>query len=217
MLRALTLCIVLLVMAAAQPLPAASPPATRQQALKTIEHPDPAVRRAGIARLGQVGAMTDADRLVCRLGDDDAPVRLLAEAALWQIWSRSGDRAIEALFRRGIQQMEASELVQALAAFSEIIHRKPPFAEGWNKRAIVYYRLGQYELAMKDCDEVLKRNHSPFEALSAYGQLYLPQGDPDNAQTYLERALQLNANISRVGATLLLIEQRREQKLRRTV
>ena len=223
MLRAFILCIALAIFPAmattmaAQPVPAARPPSARQQVLKAMEHPDPIVRQAAVIRLGKIGTMLDADPLVAHLGDDDAAVRLLAEAALWQIWSRSGDRAIDALFRRGIRQMEASELVGALATFTEIIHRKPAFAEGWNKRATVYYLLGQYELAMKDCDEALKRNHNHFGALSGYGQLYLAQGDPDHAQPYLEHALKLNPNMSQVAATLLLIELRREQKLRRMV
>lgn len=158
MLRALTLCIVLLLTAAAQPLPAASSPSTRLQALKAMENPDPAIRRVAALRLGELGAMADADRLLAHLSDDDAPVRHLAEAALLHIWSRSGDHAIDALFRRGIEQMVAAQPVEALATFSEIIRRKPAFAEGWNKRATIYYLLGQYDLAMKDCDEVLKRN-----------------------------------------------------------
>ncbi|MGH8847351.1 MAG: tetratricopeptide repeat protein [Polaromonas sp.] len=223
MLRALALCIALTALAsmasmtAAQPVPAAKPPSTRLQALKAIEHPDPAVRRAAVVRLGEVGAMADADRLVARLGDDDAPVRQLAEAALWQIWSRSGDRAIDALFLRGVQQMAASQRVEALATFSEIIRRKPAFAEGWNKRATVYYLLGQYELSMKDCDEVLKRNRNHFGALSGYGQIYLALGDPDRAQPYLERALKLNPNMAGVAATIRLIEEQREQRRRRTI
>ncbi len=219
MLRALTLCIVLLLLAtaAAQPLPAAGPPSTRLQALKAIENPDPAVRRAAALRLGEGGAMADSERLIAHLSDDDAPVRQLAEAALWRIWSRSGDRAVDALFRRGIEQMAVSQPVEALATFSEIIRRKPAFAEGWNKRATIYYLLGQYELAMKDCDEVLKRNPHHFGALSGYGQIYPALGDPDRAQPYLERALKLNPNLAAVAATIELIERRREQKRRRTV
>jgi tetratricopeptide (TPR) repeat protein len=217
MLRALSLCIALIAMAATLPLSAADQPATRQQALKAIEHPEPTVRRAAVTRLGEIGAMADADRLVARLGDDDAPVRQLAEAAMWQIWSRSGDRAIDALFLLGVQQMEARQLVEAVATFSEIIRRKPAFAEGWNRRATAYYLLGRFELSMHDCDEVLKRNRNHFGALSGYGQMYLALGDPDRAQPYLERALKLNPNMAGVAATLQLIEQYREQKRRRTI
>jgi tetratricopeptide (TPR) repeat protein len=224
MLRALTLCIVLAVlptvaaMADARPTPVADPlPPTRSQALKAIEHPEPAVRRAAAARLGEVGTMMDADRLVAHLRDDDALVRRLTEAALWQIWSRSGDRAVDALFVRGVQQMEASQMVEAVATFSEIIRRKPAFAEGWNKRATAYFLLGRFELSMHDCDEVLKRNRNHFGALSGYGQMYLTLGDIDRAQTYFERAFKLNPNMAGVAANLRLIEQHREAKQRRTI
>ena len=224
MRRALTLCIVLTIlptmvtMAAAQALPVAAPlPPTRLQALKAIEHPEPAVRRAATARLGEVGTMKDADRLIARLRDDDPPVRQLAEAALWQIWSRSGDRAVDALFLRGVQQMEASQMVEAVATFSEVIRRKPAFAEGWNKRATAYYLLGRFELSMQDCDEVLKRNRNHFGALSGYGQMYLTLGDIDRAQSYFERAFKLNPNMAGVAANLRLIEKYRETKRRRTI
>ena len=223
MLRALSFCLVLSTFAtvantaAAQPLPMADRPALRQQALKAIKHPEPTLRREGVARLGEVGTMADAQRLFDRLRDDDAPVRQLAEAALWQIWSRSGDSTIDALLLRGVQQMGAAQLVEALATFSEIIRKKPAFAEGWNKRATVYYLLGQYELSMKDCDQVLKRNRKHFGALSGYGQLYLARGDIERAQPYFERALTLNPNMAGVAATLGLIEQEREQRRRRTI
>lgn len=221
MLRALFRCIVLAALATlalAQPLPAADPPPlTRLQALKAIKDPAPTVRRAGAARLGKVGTMADTDRLVARLRDDDAPVRHFAEAALWQVWSRSGDRAIDALFLRGVQQMAASQLVEALATFSEIIRRKPAFAEGWNKRATLYYLLGEYTLSMKDCDQVLKRNRNHFGVLAGYGQIYLALGDLDRAQPYFERALQLNPNQAGVAATLELIEAQRAARRRKTI
>ncbi|MDP3798403.1 MAG: tetratricopeptide repeat protein [Polaromonas sp.] len=229
MLRALTLCVAFAfvatpaTMSAAQPVPVpvagppAPPTATRLQARKAIEHPEPAVRRAAVVRLGEVGTMADADRLVAHLRNDDAPVRELAEAALWQIWSRSGNRAIDALLLRGVQQMEARQLVEAVATFSEVIRKKPAFAEGWNKRATAYYLLGRFELSMHDCDEVLKRNPHHFGALSGYGQMYLALGDPDRAQPYLERALKVNPNMAGVAATIQLIEQRREANRRRTI
>lgn len=219
MLRALFRCIVLAALATlAQPLPAADPPpSTRLQALKATEDPEPVARRAGVARLGEVGTMADADRLIARLQDEDATVRHFAEAALWQVWSRSGDRAIDALFLRGVRQMAASQLVEALATFSEIIRRKPAFAEGWNKRATIYYLLGQYPLSIKDCDEVLKRNHNHFGVLAGYGQIYLALGDPDRAQPYFERALRLNPNLAAVAATLELMEAQRAARLRRTI
>ena len=119
-------------------------PLTRAQALKALEQPDSAARLAAIERLAEIGRMDDVDRVLARLEDPDPQVRTLAAAATWQIWSRSGDPAIDKLFARGIEQMEAAALEDALATFSIIVKRKPAFAEGWNKRATIHFLLGHY-------------------------------------------------------------------------
>ena len=83
-------------------------PRTRAQALQALTQPAPPTRLAGVQRLGEIGTMPDADRLVAMLRDDDAKVRLYASVSMWQIWSRSGDRAVDVMYQRGIDQMEAS-------------------------------------------------------------------------------------------------------------
>src|SRR5262245_3317904 len=98
---------------------------TREQALKALEEPEASVRLAAVERLGEIGRMADADRLLGRLTDSNAYVRASAAGAIWQIWSRSGDPEIDKLFARGVEQMQESAFVAALATFSTIIARKP--------------------------------------------------------------------------------------------
>ena len=202
---------------ATPPAVAADRPLTRAQALQAIEQPAAATRRTAVERLADVGTMADADRLVARLNDDDRLVRQLSEAALWRIWSRSGDRAIDALQLRGVEQMEAGRLAEAAETFSQIIRRKPAFAEGWNKRATVRFLMGRYEESLKDCDEVLKRNRNHFGALSGYGQIYIKLGDYERAIDYLERALQVNPNLPGAAAAIELLERQVEEKQRKTI
>jgi len=190
---------------------------TREQALRAIELSAPAGRLAGVARLAEVGTMADADRLVARLSDDDQQVRELAGIAMWQIWSRSGDPQIDALFRRGVEQMAASDLTDALATFTQIVRRKPSFAEGWNKRATIYFLLGEDELSLKDCDQVLKRNRNHFGALSGAGQIHLRLGDPERALDYFVRALKVNPNMPGVVEAVRALEQQRDQRRRRMI
>src|SRR5882757_6537099 len=164
---------------AAQPSPAAPP--TRAQALGALERPDASERLAAVVRLAEVGTMVDVDRLLRRLSDADPQVRAAAAGATWEIWSRSGDPAIDRLFARGVEQMQASALSEALATFTTIVRRKPEFAEGWNKRATIYFLLGRNEESLKDCDEVFKRNPKHFGALAGAGQIHLQRGDPERA------------------------------------
>ena len=77
------------------------PPLTRQQAREDIKKSDVEARRQAAAWLGELGAMTDAPALLQALRDDDDLVRALAESSVWQVWSRSGDREVDALFQTG--------------------------------------------------------------------------------------------------------------------
>lgn len=179
--------------------------------------PDPQVRRMAVAQVAESGDMDDARRLLPSLYDEDPLVRKLTEAALWQIWSRSGDEATDALFARGIEQLQSAELEDALATFSQVIQLRPGFAEAWNKRATVHFLLDRHAESMKDCDEALKRNPSHFGALAGYGQMLLAAGMVDNALPYLRRALQVNPNMPGVAKLVIAIELQREERRRRMI
>ena len=186
---------------------AAAPPLSRAQALQALELASASARVAGSERLGQVGKMVDVDRLLGRLADADPQVRAAAAAAIWQIWSRSGDPAIDKLFARGIEQMQASELTDALATFSAIVRRKPDFAEGWNKRATIYFLLERNEESLKDCDQVFKRNPKHFGALAGAGQIHLLLGDPERALDFFRRAVEVNPNLEGPAQMIPILEQ----------
>jgi tetratricopeptide (TPR) repeat protein len=90
----------------------------------------------------------------------------------------------------------------AIAVFTRIIQRDPSFAEGWNKRATVYFLMGAYQKSLADCDEVMKRNPQHFGALSGYGMIYLQLDQPAKALDYFERALAVNPNMDGVSNTV---------------
>ena len=189
---------------------------TREQALKALDHVDPATRIEAIERLAVIGRMADAETLMRRLGDDDEDVRDAATQAIWQVWSRSGDAAIDRLFARGIEHMQRQELDDALKVFDEIVRRKPAFAEGWNKRATVLFLLGEDERSLRDCDEVLKRNPHHFGALSGAAQIHLRLGHLEQALEFFQRALKVNPNLDGIRQLIPLIEQRLRARERST-
>lgn len=190
---------------------------TRTQALAALVQPDPAERLAGVERLAEIGSMADADRVLDRLGDSDPRVRLAAQASIWQIWTRSGDPEIDKLFAQGVQQMQAAALDDALTTFNEIVSRKPDFAEGWNKRATIYFLRGQYEKSLADCDEVFKRNAQHFGALSGAGQIHLQLGNPRRALEFFRRAVEVNPNLDEAAQMIPLLEQHLRKLERRSI
>ncbi len=181
-------------------------PLTRAQALAALTQPDSHARLAGVERLAAVGAAADAGRVLDRLADADPGVREAAAAAAWQIWGRSGDAATDRLFAHGLAQMRAAALPEALATFNEIVRRRPAFAEGWNKRATIYFLLGEYDKSLQDCAEVFKRNPRHFGALSGAGQIHLQLGNLRRAGELFRQALDVNPNLEGLALTIELIE-----------
>jgi tetratricopeptide (TPR) repeat protein len=198
----------------ASPLRAAGP--TREEALEALaDTGDVDHRRIGVLALAETGLMADLPRLVAALRDDDGLVRAFAERAMWQVWSRSGDKDIDRLFAVGVEQLNARQGELAVKTFTEVVRRRPEFAEGWNKRATVYYLMGDYQKSLADCDEVMKRNPYHFGALSGYGMIYLQLDQPARALDYFQRALQVNPNLQSVHDTVemlkpLLIQRRKD-------
>ena len=212
--------LVLLIVVLACPIPAmpADPPApSRAQALAALKKPDPQERRRGALGLETAGRMDDAPALIAALRDPDEVVRALAEEALWAVWSRSGDERADELLRRGIAEMGAEHLGDAIAIFTRVIQLRPDFAEAWNKRATVYFLAGDYRRSLADCDEVIKRNPSHFGALSGYGQIYMRLDQPEKALEYFRRALEVNPNLDGVQSMIERLEQLESLRRRRSI
>jgi tetratricopeptide (TPR) repeat protein len=194
--------------------PAVAQP-VREQALADLGRADDAAaRRGAVQRLAEAGLMADVPALVRALRDPDPLVRALAEAAAWSVWSRSGDAEIDRLFAIGVEQMGQRALDAAVDTFSQVIRRRPEFAEGWNKRATVYFLLGEYRHSLADCDEVMARNPYHWGALSGYGMIYMQLDEPARAIEYLERALAVNPNLEQVAQTIEALQRLLQQRRR---
>ncbi|HSL49781.1 MAG TPA: tetratricopeptide repeat protein [Candidatus Deferrimicrobiaceae bacterium] len=192
-------------------------PLTREQALAGVQSPDLETRRHATAWLGEVGVIADAPVLIGALSDQDEVIRALAEHSVWQVWSRSGDTEADSLLQIGIEQMNRGDGPAAVETFTKVIQRKPDFAEAWNKRATVYFFMGEHEKSLRDCDEVMKRNPVHFGALAGYGQLYLQLDQPERALEYFRRALRVNPNLGAVRQIIPQLEQLLTERRKGTI
>jgi tetratricopeptide (TPR) repeat protein len=193
--------------------PAYSAPAlSREQARQSLTNMDVQLRRLAATRLGEIGVMVDAPALRQALRDADADTRANAEYAMWRIWERSGNQQVDRLYLAGVEQMKGGDLHKAIATFSRIIELKPGFAEGWNKRATLYFLVGEYRKSLADCAQVIKRNPHHFGALAGYGQIYLRLEDYTRSLEYFRRALEVNPNMDSVKLNILVLEQLIEQR-----
>jgi tetratricopeptide (TPR) repeat protein len=198
--------------AAAQPASYAG----HDDALRAVDSADPDRRADAIKWIASHGTQDDTGVLQQHLTDASSDVREVAEAALWQLWSRSGDDEIDALLAHGVAQMQTGELDASIATFSTIIERRPDFAEGWNKRATALFLAGELRRSLADCAEVIKRNPAHFGALAGYGQIYFQLEQYDRAIGYWRRALQVNPNMTGVEISIKATEQLIADRRKRT-
>src|SRR6186997_494254 len=196
---------------------AADTQATRLQASRALASADIATRRAAAGQLGEVGRMADVAALVKALRDRDDETRAIAEAAIWEIWGRSGDAEIDELYQKGLQLMNFGAAGEAIKVFTIIIGKKPEFAEGWNKRATLYYSIGEYQKSLRDCDEVMKRNPLHFGALAGYGMIYTQLNQIERAVEYFKRALKINPNMQGVANNIGLLEKQGNEKRKKYI
>jgi tetratricopeptide (TPR) repeat protein len=184
------------------------PPQGRAEALAALKNPDAARRAEAVVWIANHGAMDDATLLHERLRDESAFVRQFAEQGLWLLWTRSGDSEIDGLMARATEEMQAGRYSRAVSILTDVIGRKPDYAESWNRRATVYYLAGEYDKSIADCHEVLKRNPRHFGALSGMGQIYFQLEDWPKALEWYRKALEVNPNMLGVEMNVRMLEEK---------
>ena len=191
----------------------AKEPMTQQQALRTLNHSNPQRRFEAMNRLAVIGTADAADAVLPRLHDKEPGLRTVALGTVWRMWGRTGDKEIDTLYGDGTTEMQEGNVLEAIRIFSDIIAKRPAFAEAWNKRATLYFMLGQFELSMQDCEEVLKRVPKHFGALSGYAQMLAERDQPERALELMQRAVAVNPDM--VNAELLMADLRRRIEIKR--
>jgi tetratricopeptide (TPR) repeat protein len=116
----------------------------------------------------------------------------VVESQIWDIWFFNGNARVDSRMRDGIVAMGARNYPEALRAFNLVIEEAPQFAEGWNKRATVYYLMNNYEQSIRDIRQTLALEPRHFGAVSGLGLIYLELGDGASALEAFQRVLKIN-------------------------
>jgi tetratricopeptide (TPR) repeat protein len=166
-------------------------------------------RQAAVLALGFCGTMSSNKPLAGMLSDEDPAVRHLAAESLWEIWFRAGTPEQNAELRRLVELAagDDSDAETVLAGYDALIRQAPLFAEVWNQRAIVWFTLGEYGKAAKDCERVLKLNPQHFGAAGGLAQCYLKQRKLRAALRAYRRSFRINPNLDGVQQAIQSLER----------
>jgi tetratricopeptide (TPR) repeat protein len=111
---------------------------------------------------------------------------------IWRIWSEHNKKDINILFNSGENAMYKKDYETALESFNKIVELAPDFAEGWNKRATVYFLMGDYHASLADIEKTLRLEPRHFGALAGQGQCYFELQKFQSALNAFEKALAVN-------------------------
>ncbi len=142
-----------------------------------------------------------------KLAPDEDTARAI-EAEIWATWQSQGSPTVQLLMRRGLRNLQAEAYDDALEDFDAVIALAPELAEGWNKRATVYFRRGELENAARDIAEALAREPRHFGALVGLSYIHERRGDHIAALRAFEAALAIHPKLA--GAETRLRELRRK-------
>lgn len=133
---------------------------------------------------------------------------------IWKIWFEYRDADVARQLQEAVAAKDAGDLDKALEAVNRVIAIAPDFAEAWNQRAIIYYKVGYFDASLADVEETLRREPRHFGALSGRGMCYLGLRDPDEALNAFEEALDVHPWLSTARAYADSLRQRIEIRRR---
>lgn len=173
-----------------------------------LSNPDPEIRQAAVLAMGLLGGMGVSRGLADRLHDPDAKVRAMTGEALWSLWLRAdtpdNNHELKRLMNLNVEEKDADNL---LAGFAALVQKAPRFAEAYNQRAIVHFRLGDFGESLLDCERVLKLNPHHFGAISGMAQCYMKLKKFRAALRCYRRALRINPELDGIRETIDSLEQ----------
>ncbi len=114
------------------------------------------------------------------------------EEEVWDAWLVSGSPTVDVLMKRGLEYQQQQDLEGARDAFDRVIALKPDYAEGWNRRAVLFFNDGKYDEAIADLESALTCEPRHFGAWIGLAMIFESIDRPDAALKAYEKALAIH-------------------------
>ena len=131
---------------------------------------------------------------------------------IWQRWTANDDPNVSQLMQIGIRALNYSTYRKALQSFDRVIEIAPEFAEGWNKRATLYYHIKEYRRSMDDIKKTLRLEPRHFGAWSGLGLVSIAQENYAGALAAFKKALSINPHIPNIRRYVQKLEDWQQRK-----
>jgi tetratricopeptide (TPR) repeat protein len=192
----------------AQDVPPAEPPAPKSGALDAPDATDPnaadprasdpeaAAPERPSKDASKSAAPKDRDALLAELyshlakapdAEEAAPIAKTIEG----LWLHSGSDTIGVLMHRSLKAVAENRPELALKLLDAVVDLAPDYAEGWSRRAYVYYLQNDYEHAIGDLRRALALEPNHYKALEGLARILRENGQKKSALGAYQQLLRI--------------------------
>ena len=156
-------------------------------------------------------AVKRADQLDKLFGDLHAanaprdPDKIVSD--IWALWVQNDSPTAELLIRQGTAAMNAHEYEAAEKTFIQLVESYPDYAEGWNKRATLYFMEGRFDASLVDIQHVLDLEPRHFGALAGKAAILRAQGHGREALKVMRETLAINPHMTSIIDAIKQLEK----------
>jgi tetratricopeptide (TPR) repeat protein len=160
----------------------------KERLLQRMVQGDASEQLRAATQLVQVGG---EKQLLEALKNPRDEVRTVARKALEFMWFNAAGENAYRLTEQAYTAAEQSEYDKALKLLNELIVKYPNFAEAYNRRASVYWEIGEFQKSIADSQKALSLNPYHYGAWQGIGVCRLKLGDVAEACRCLRAALKI--------------------------
>ncbi len=142
-------------------------------------------------------AMAALDRLFDELATagDDAQAQMRARR-IQMVWLQSGSDTVDLLMRRAGIALQQEDFTLALDLLDVVTTLEPDYAEGWNRRATVFYMQSDLSRSLADIERTLSLEPRHWGALSGLALIQRKLGQTARAMETFRQVLAIHPGLS---------------------
>ena len=132
----------------------------------------------------------------------------IVEQEIWKIWStHPTDTKLTASLEEGSMFVRDQQFGKAIEIFTEVINSDQNWAEAWNKRATVFYLIGEFKKSQNDIDKVLAIEERHFGALAGQGLVNIQLKNYEKAIRSYNEARKIYPSMKSPGIMIKKLEE----------
>ncbi len=133
------------------------------------------------------------DKLYAELAETETPAQAANVASRIElVWADSGSDTVNLLLKRAEQAMAEQDRERAAQHLDTALKLVPDFAEGWNRRAMLYLAESEPGRALEAINRALTVDPRHFQALYGLGMILERMNNNEAAYEAFSEALKVN-------------------------